>query len=72
MGMIFRDDYDDQQDSLMKTMAVGNTWQFRIYRIKAIMYGALATVTGTASAFIIDYGIYKTTSAAGLISWLLG
>jgi len=72
MGMIFRDDYDDQQDSLMKTMAVGNTWQFRIFRIKAILYGALATAVGTSSAFIIDYGIYKWTDSAGLISWLLG
>ena len=59
MGVIFRDDYDDQQDSLMKSIAIGNTWQFSIFKIKAMLWGTLASVTTGGVALLVDYAFYK-------------
>lgn len=72
MGVIFRDDYDDQQDSLMKSIAIGNTWQFRIFKIKALLWGTLASVTTGGVALAIDYAFYKLTDSPNIIAWLLG
>ena len=72
MGVIFRDDYDDQQDSLMKSIAIGNTWQYRICKGKAYLFGTIARAITAGAAFAVDYAIYKSTDSAGLISWLLG
>jgi hypothetical protein len=72
MGVIFRDDYDDQQDSLMKSIAIGNTWQFRIFRIKALAWGAIASVVTGGTCLAIDYAVYKLTSSPNIIAWLLG
>ena len=71
MGVIFRDDYDDQQDSLMKSIAIGNTWQYRIFKVKAYLT-ALSLVPLQLAQRSPDYLIYKSTDSAGLISWLLG
>ena len=35
MGLIFKDIVDDQQESMMKTMHIGNTWEFRYLKLKA-------------------------------------
>jgi hypothetical protein len=72
MGAIFRDDYDDQQDSLLKSIAIGNTWQFRIYRIKAYLWGTVASLATGTTALLVDYAIIKWTGNAGVIGWLLG
>ncbi|MBK37937.1 MAG: hypothetical protein CMB45_02990 [Euryarchaeota archaeon] len=72
MGVIFRDDYDDQQDSLMKSIAIGNTWQFRIFKIKALLWGTLASVTTGGVALVIDYAFYKLSDSPNIIAWLLG
>ena len=72
MGVIFRDDYDDQQDSLMKSIAIGNTWQFRIFKIKALLWGTLASVTTGGVALAVDYAFYKLTDSPNIIAWLLG
>ena len=72
MGVLFRDAYDDQQDSLMKSIAIGNTWQYRIFKVKAYLYGTIACAITAGAAFAVDYAIYKSTDSAGLISWLLG
>jgi hypothetical protein len=72
MGVIFRDDHDDQQDSLMKSIAIGNTWQFRIFRIKAFAWGTVASaLTGTA-CFALDYAVYKFSDSPNLLAWLWG
>ncbi len=72
MGVIFRDEYDDQQESLMKSIAIGNTWQYRIFKIKALMYGVAASVAAGMAAFGVDYAVYKLTDSPNLIAWLLG
>jgi hypothetical protein len=72
MGVIFRDDADDQQDSLMKSIAIGNTWQFRIYRIKAIAWGTIASALTGGVCFALDYAVYKLTDSPNIIVWLLG
>lgn len=72
MGVIFRDEYDDQQESLMKSIAIGNTWQFRIFKIKAMLWGTVACVASGATALLIDYGVYKFTDAPNIVAWLLG
>lgn len=72
MGVIFRDDYDDQQDSLMKSIAIGNTWQYRIFKVKAYLWGSLACAVTGATALGVDYAIYKLTDHAGVLGWLLG
>ena len=72
MGVIFRDDYDDQQESLMKSIAIGNTWQFRIFKVKALVWGSIASVTTGGVALLIDYAVYKFTDSPNIIAWLLG
>lgn len=72
MGVIFRDEYDDQQESLMKSIAIGNTWQYRIFKIKALMYGVLASAVTGVTAFGLDYAVYKLTDSPNLLAWILG
>mgnify|MGYP001207045950 FL=1 len=72
MGIVFRDDYDDQQDSLLTSIAIGNTWQFRIYRVKAIIWGSISTATGIGLTLVTDYLVYKWTDHSGVLGWLLG
>jgi hypothetical protein len=72
MVKIFKDMKDDQQEGLMETIFVGQTWQFRYLKIKAIIWGSIATVTGCATTALIDYGIYKYTDYAGLLAWMIG
>lgn len=72
MGVIFRDDYDDQQESLMKSIAIGNTWQFRIFKVKAMIWGSIASVATGGVALLIDYAVYKFTDSPNIIAWLLG
>jgi hypothetical protein len=72
MGVIFRDEYDDQQESLMKSIAIGNTWQFRIFKVKALVWGSIASVTTGGVALLIDYAVYKFTDSPNIIVWLLG
>lgn len=72
MGVIFRDEYDDQQESLMKSIAIGNTWQFRIFKVKALVWGSIASITTGGVALLIDYAVYKFTDSPNIIVWLLG
>ena len=46
MGLIFKDIVDDQQESMMKTMHIGNTWEFRYFKLKAFFWGTVSTLTG--------------------------
>jgi|TARA_B100000131_G_scaffold55929_1_gene51128 hypothetical protein len=71
MGLIFKDIVDDQQESMMKTMHIGNTWEFRYFKLRAFFYGAVSTVTGITATAITDYCIYKFTEYSGIIGWLL-
>jgi hypothetical protein len=72
MVKIFKDLKDDQQEGLMETIFVGQTWQFRYLKIKAIIWGAVATITGIATTAVIDYTIYNNTDYGGILSWILG
>ena len=72
MGVIFRDEYDDQQESLMKSIAIGNTWQYRIFKVKALIWGSVASATTGVAALLIDYAVYKFTDSPNIIAWLLG
>jgi hypothetical protein len=72
MGVIFRDEYDDQQESLMKSIAIGNTWQFRIFKVKALVWGSIASLATGGTALLIDYAVYKFTDSPNIIVWLLG
>ena len=72
MVKIFKDLKDYQQEGLMETIFVGQTWQFRYLKIKALIWGTVATVTGMATTAFIDYAIYKGTDYGGIISWILG
>ena len=56
----------------MKSIAIGNTWQFRIFKIKAMLWGTVACVASGATALLIDYGVYKFTDAPNIVAWLLG
>ena len=56
----------------MKSIAIGNTWQYRIFKIKALMYGVAASVAAGMAAFGVDYAVYKLTDSPNLIAWLLG
>lgn len=72
MGVIFKDVSDDQQEAMMNTIYVGQTWQFRYMKIRYIFYGTIATLTGMTVTAVVDYGISKSTEYAGILGWLLG
>ena len=72
MVKIFKDIKDDQQEGLMETIFVGQTWQFRYLKIKATIWGVVATLTGMATTAVIDYAIYSNTNYGGILSWMLG
>ena len=72
MGAIFKDIRDDQQESLMRTMHIGNTWEFRYFKAKAIFWGLVSSVGTGCSVALIDYGIFKFTEYSGILGWLLG
>ena len=71
MGLIFKDIDDDQQEAIMKTLHIGNTWEFRYFRIRAIFYGALSTAIGVTTTAVADWGISKFTDYSGIIGWIL-
>lgn len=72
MVKIFKDIKDDQQEGLMETIFVGQTWQFRYLKIKATIWATLATLAGMTTTVVIDYVIYKNTDYGGILSWILG
>jgi len=72
MVKIFKDLKDDQQEGLMETIFVGQTWQFRYLKIKAIIWGSIATIAGITATAVVDYAIYKGTDYGGILSWILG
>ena len=71
MVKIFKDLKDDQQEGLMETIFVGQTWQFRYLKIKAFIWGTVNT-DRYGSNCGIDYAIYKGTDYGGILSWILG
>jgi hypothetical protein len=68
-NLIFRDAKDEQQEGLMETIFVGQTWQVRYLKIKAYIYGTIATASGMAATAITDWTIHKFTSYSGIIDW---
>lgn len=72
MGAIFKTMQDDQQESMLKTLHVGNTWEFRYFKFKAWLYGTLATITSAGLTATVDYAISKTTDYSGILGWILG
>jgi len=72
MGLIFKDIDDDQQEAIMKTMHIGNTWEFRYFKARAFLYGILATGIGVTATAITDYSIAKFTDYSSIIGWILG
>ena len=72
MGAIFKDIKDDQQEGLMESLFIGQTWQFRYLKIKAWFWGTVATATGMGTVALTDYLMYKFTDYAGLMAWILG
>ena len=72
MVKIFKDLKDDQQEGLMETIFVGQTWQFRYLKIKALVWGSIATVSGMVATATLDYAIFKYTDYAGLLAWIMG
>jgi len=72
MGLIFKDIVDDQQESMMKTMHIGNTWEFRYFKLKAYFWGTIATITGMTATAFADYCVYKFTEHSGIIGWIMG
>jgi hypothetical protein len=71
MGLIFRDERDDQQEALMQTTAVGLTWQYRYLTMKWMFYTMMAGLGSGATMAIVDYTIFQTTDYSGLVDWAL-
>lgn len=72
MGAIFKTMQDDQQESMLKTLHVGNTWEFRYFKFKAWLFGTIAAITSAGLTATIDYAIIKTTEHSGIIGWIFG
>jgi len=72
MGAIFKTMQDDQQESMLKTLHIGNTWEFRYFKIKAWVYGIAASVMTAMTTATVDYVIVKTTDYSGIIGWIFG
>ena len=70
MGLIFKDIVDDQQESLIKTLHIGNTWEFRYLRARYTLYMILAAFSAAATTAVIDYTIIKLTDHSGIVGWL--
>jgi len=72
MGAIFKTMQHDQQESMLKTLHIGNTWEFRYFKIKAWVYGIAASVMTAMTTATVDYVIVKTTDYSGIIGWIFG
>ena len=72
MGAIFKTMADDQQESMMKTIHIGNTWEFRYFKIKAWLYATIIVLATNGVTMGVDYAIFKFTEQSGIIGWLLG
>ena len=71
MGFIFKDLGDDQQEAMMDTMYVGQTWQFRYLKVKYLVLTIVAVTIAVMTTASIDYLIGKSTDYNGIIGWLL-
>jgi len=72
MGMIFKDVTDDQQEAMMETIYVGQTWQFRYLKVKYYVYTAFWTMLSFGATAATDYILVKYTDHSGIIGWILG
>jgi hypothetical protein len=72
MGMIFSDSNDEQVDAMMRSSHLGNLWSLRYLKIKAIIYGSIATVSGIGITAVTDYFVFKWTDHSGIIGWMFG
>ena len=70
MGLIFRDERDDQQEALMQTTAVGLTWQYRYLTMKWMVYTVASGIGSGVGIAITDYIVFKTTDHTGIVDWL--
>jgi hypothetical protein len=71
MGLIFRDERDDQQEALLQTTAVGLTWQYRYLTVKWMAYCVLTGVCTAVGVAVTDYTIYQVTDYDGLIGMFI-
>ena len=53
------------QESMMKTMHIGNTWEFRYFKLKAFFWGTVSTLTGITATAVTDYCINKFLTIRG-------
>jgi len=72
MGKIFRDSHDDQQEGLMRTIHIGNSWERRYLIAKGIFWGTIASVATGCTVALTDYAIFKFSDYSGILGWLLG
>ena len=72
MGYIFKDLADDQQEAMLETMYVGQTWQFRYLRVKWIVIAISCSIASALGTAFVDYSIIKLTSHAGIFGFFLG
>ena len=71
MGFIFKDLIDDQQEAMMDTMYVGQTWQFRYLKVKYLIITIVSVTIAVIATASTDYLINKSTDYNGIIGWLL-
>jgi len=71
MGLIFRDERDDQQEALLQTTAVGLTWQYRYLTVKWMAYCFLTGISTALGIAVTDYTIYQLTDYDGLIGLII-
>ena len=67
--LIFKDSKDEQQEGLMETLFIGQTWQMRYLKLKAYTYGSIATVTGMVCTATADYFLARWTDYNGILDW---
>lgn len=68
-NLIFKDSKDEQQEGLMETLFIGQTWQMRYLKLKAYTYGTFATLTGMACTATVDYMLSRWTDYHGILDW---
>tara|TARA_B100000287_G_scaffold352984_1_gene342595 strand:- start:771 stop:1004 length:234 start_codon:yes stop_codon:yes gene_type:complete len=71
MGLIFRDERDDQQEALLQTTAVGLTWQYRYLTVKWMVYCVLTGIGSATAVALTDYTIYQVSDYDGIIGLML-
>ena len=72
LGVIFNETSDEQQEAMLSTLYVGQTWQFRYMRLKYIALAIVGTLLSGVTVAGVDYILIHEFGENGILGYLLG